>query len=88
MPEGCSLAESRSCLPVDCWLGRPEGSVPVETMNVCGSLAWQALEVQSGRDHAGVSGGSLGECSPSGVEEEDQGSEILWPAEQWLHGPM
>jgi hypothetical protein len=30
----------------------------------------------------------LGECSPCGAEEQAQGSEIPWPAEQQFHGPM
>jgi hypothetical protein len=36
----------------------------------------------------GLSGGSLGECGPDGAKEWAQGSEIPWPVEQWLYGPM
>jgi hypothetical protein len=36
----------------------------------------------------GLRGGSLGECSPGGAEEWAHGSEIPWPAEQQLCGPM
>jgi hypothetical protein len=48
----------------------------VEIVNACGSLAWQALGAQSGRDHVGLRGGSLGERGPGGAEEWAQGSEI------------
>jgi hypothetical protein len=69
-------------------LCRPEGCSPVEIVNACGSLAWQALRAQSGGDCAGLRSGSLGECGPGGAEERAQGSEIPQPVEQRQHGPM
>jgi hypothetical protein len=57
-------------------------------VNTCGLPAWQALEAWFGRDHVGLKGGSLGECGPGRAEEQAQRSEILWPVEQRLRGPM
>jgi hypothetical protein len=38
-------------MPVDCWVGRPEGCGPVEwrSCSACGSSAWWALGAQPGR---------------------------------------
>jgi hypothetical protein len=82
-PWGNSPVEQRSCRPVQAW-----GHSPVDIVHACGSLPWQALRAQSGGDHAGLRGGSLGECGPGRAEEWAQGSEIQWPAEQWLCRPM
>jgi hypothetical protein len=56
----------------------------VEIVNVCGSQAWQASGAQSGGDHVGVRGGSFWDHGPGGAEDQAQGSEIPWPAEQRL----
>jgi hypothetical protein len=69
-------------------LCRPEGCSPAKIVNVCGLPAWQALGSRSGRDHAGLRVGSLGELSLGGAEVQTQGLEIPWPAEQWLYGPL
>jgi hypothetical protein len=68
----------------------PEGHWPneFEIMNVCGSLAWQALGAWSFRDCAGLRGGSLGERCPGGTVERAQGSEIPWPVKQRLRRPV
>jgi hypothetical protein len=68
-------------------LYRPWGCGPVEIVNVCGSPAWQAFGAQSGRDHVGLRGGSLGEHGPGGAEDWAQILEIPRAAEQWLCGP-
>jgi hypothetical protein len=36
----------------------------------------------------GFEDGGLGDHSPGGAEKRVQGSEIPWPAEQWLSRPM
>jgi hypothetical protein len=65
-------------------------------MNACGLLAWQALGAQSGGDHMGLRGGSLGECRPGGAKEgpKDQTSHGLWSSDSaglwggaWHAGP-
>jgi hypothetical protein len=59
-------------------LCRPEGHSPVEwrLCSACGLLACQALGAWSGRDPAGLWGGSLGEGGSGWTEERAQGSEI------------
>jgi hypothetical protein len=69
-------------------LCRPEGHGPVETVNVCGSPAWQALEAQSDGDCVCLRGWSLGEHGHGGIKERAHGLDIPWPAEQQLRGPM
>jgi hypothetical protein len=56
-------------------------------VNAYGSPAWQALRAGFSGDPVGLRGGSLG-SDPGEAEDQAQGSEIPWPAEQWLRGPI
>jgi hypothetical protein len=56
-------------------------------VNAYGSPAWQALRARSILDPVGLRGGSLG-SGPGVAEDQAQGSEVPWPAEQRLRGPI
>jgi hypothetical protein len=82
----CRLVGFRGMVPAR--LCRPEGCGLVVIVNACGPPDWQALGALSGGDCAGLRGGSLGKSGPGRAEEQDQGSQISWPAEPRLSGPM
>jgi hypothetical protein len=58
--------------------------VGAEIVNICGSLASEALGARSSGDDAGLKGGCLGDFGPGRAEEWTHGSEICQPVDQWL----